>query len=301
MRSATLSRLWLGGVLMLVFSATALAENAVTADVASVRAGPDESYPEVAQLDADSPIQVMGCLDDWSWCDVTFGDNRGWLYAPDISYEYEGGYVPFYTYAPAFGLPVITFSLDAYWGSHYRDRPWYGRRDEWVHRSIHHQRPPGPAPSHAPPPREIVRAERPHSGARPGEPSLHLSQAEPGHSDDDRARGGRAPDVERAPERRASPELRPQERSTLQQERTTPQEHAMPQERAPQGRAEPPHAERAVPSAGERAKAPEHIAPQREEQRSHSAERSPVQRGEAHGAGPRAEPAPHRDENDHRG
>ena len=102
MRAATPLRLGLGGVLML-FSLAALAENAVTTDVASVRAGPDSSYPEVAQLDADTPIQVMGCLDDWSWCDVSFDEYRGWLYAPDITYEYEGGYVPFYSYAPIFG------------------------------------------------------------------------------------------------------------------------------------------------------------------------------------------------------
>ena len=88
------------GAILFSISCAAMAENAVTTETASVRAGPDDSYPEVAQLDADSPIQVMGCLDDWSWCDVTFEGNRGWMYSPDITYEYEGGYVPFYTYAP---------------------------------------------------------------------------------------------------------------------------------------------------------------------------------------------------------
>src|ERR1700681_66087 len=113
------------GVYLLALSAVAAAENAVTTHPADVYAGPDDSYPMVAQLDADAPVQVMGCLDDWSWCDVTFGDNRGWLYSPDITYAYQGGYVPLYSYAPGLGIPVVAFSLDGYWGSHYHNRPWY--------------------------------------------------------------------------------------------------------------------------------------------------------------------------------
>ncbi len=92
----------------------------------------------MAELDANTPIQVMGCLDDWSWCDVAFGDNRGWLYSPDITYAYQGGYVPLYSYAPGLGIPIEGFSLDVYWGSHYHNRPWYGQREEWAHRTIHH-------------------------------------------------------------------------------------------------------------------------------------------------------------------
>ncbi len=291
MRGAVLARLWLGGVLML-FSVAAMAENAVTTDVASVRAGPDDSYPEVAQLDPDSPIQVMGCLDDWSWCDVAFGEDRGWLYAPDISYEYEGGYVPFYAYAPAFGLPIVTFSLDTYWGGHYRNRPWYGQRDEWIHRTIHHQRPSGPAPSHAPPPREVVRAERPQGRSRSGEPALRLSEAERNRTNEDRTAPGRAPDVGRSPERRSSPETRPQERSLPPAEHTAPP----PQEEQRQR----PERE---PRAAERS------APQREQEHSRPAERPAGpqreaphgQREEQHGAPARPEAAPRKDEGDHRG
>lgn len=291
MRGTPFPRLWVGGVLML-FSVTAMAENAVTTDVASVRAGPDDSYPEVAQLDPDSAIQVMGCLDDWSWCDVAFGEDRGWLYAPDISYQYEGGYVPFYTYAPSFGLPVLSFSVDSYWGSHYRGRPWYAQRDEWVHRTVHHQRPSGPAPSHAPPPREVVRAEKPHGGSRPGESPLHLSRAEPGHRNEDRSAAGRAPDVGHAPERRGSPEARPQERAAPPpREEHAPashEQHAPPSEHAP-----------AQPSARE-SKPTDRAGSQREEH-SHTAEHAPQsQHAEPHGSS-KPESPPHKDENDHRG
>jgi uncharacterized protein YraI len=166
------------GAILFSISLGAMAENAVTTEPASVRAGPDDSYPEVAQLDADSPIQVMGCLDDWSWCDVTFDGNRGWMYSPAITYEYDGGYVPFYTYAPAFSIPVVTFTVDAYWGRYYHDRPWFRDRDQWSHRVVQHRPPPGPPPHRGPPPREVVSRDRPHGGP-PGDHSIRMGNAAP--------------------------------------------------------------------------------------------------------------------------
>jgi uncharacterized protein YraI len=251
MKASSCLRHLLGGA-VLMLSVAALAENAVTTDTASVRAGPDSSYPEVAQLDADAPIQVMGCLNDWSWCDVTFEGNRGWLYSPDITYEYQGGYVPLYGYAPALGVPVVAFSVDTYWGSYYRDRPWYGQRDQWVHRTINHQRPPGPAPSNRLPPREVVRADRPRAGSQPAQP-LRLGSAAPAPRDVETHDGAVGHDSR-------APETHPQERSPPQ-----PQ-HSAPPQRA-EGNARPP--ERADASSREehRPAAPKSEAPPPKEER----------------------------------
>ncbi len=287
MRAMTSPRLWLGGALML-FSISALADNAVTTDVVSVRAGPDSSYPEVAQLDADTPIQVMGCLDDWSWCDVGFADNRGWLYAPDITYQYEGGYVPFYTYAPAFGLPVVAFSIDTYWGQHYHDRPWFAQRDEWVHRSISHQRPAGPPPRREPPPHEVVRTERPHGGGPHSGESVRLSKGPTPHPEQER---GGSP---RPPEHVAPPP--PSERNTPPADHAVPPSHPERTARPPEHAAPPPPAER-------NSRPPEH-APQEQE---HAPPRNAPHRPESE---PRkSEPAPQKpeapprkqDDNDRRG
>lgn len=171
------SRLWLGAVL-LAFSVAAAAQNAITTESADLYAGPDDSYPVVAQLDSNTSLQVMGCLDDWSWCDVDVGGARGWLFAPAITYRYEGGYVPLYAYAPSLGIAIEPFALDDYWGRHYHDRPWYRRRDEWVHRTVPHRRPSGPPPSVGPPPRPDHN-DRPREAARPDEQSLRLGRAEP--------------------------------------------------------------------------------------------------------------------------
>jgi uncharacterized protein YraI len=232
MRARLFVRLVLGGALF-TCSAVALADNAVTTDPASLRAGPDDSYPEVAAIDAGAPIQVMGCLDDWSWCDVAFDGSRGWLYSPDISYEYQGGYVPFYSYAPALGIAVVPFSIDVYWGHYYHDRPWYGQRVQWEHRSINHRIPPGPRPSHSPPPHEVVRADRPHPG---GGSSVRLGSAESPRPEADRPGTAghvdqRPPDAH-PPQHAAPPPPKPNMRPAEHPDTPRPDEHRAPAERA---------------------------------------------------------------------
>jgi uncharacterized protein YraI len=133
---------------LLAIPFAASAQEAYTTRTVNVRAGPDTGYPVVSALGAGAPVQVYGCLDDWSWCDVGFGYDRGWVYAPYLNYVYQGRRVPFYTYAPTFGIPIIAFSVGPYWDRYYHGRPWYGRRDYWVQRSPVHVRPAGPPPRH---------------------------------------------------------------------------------------------------------------------------------------------------------
>jgi uncharacterized protein YraI len=157
----------LAGTTLLAFSAIVHAQNAYTNRDANLRAGPDRSYPLVVRLGAGAPVNVMGCLDDWSWCDVASDDARGWVYSPSLSYVYQGERVPFYSYAPSFGLPVITFSLGTYWDQYYRGRPWFAQREQWEHRTIPHRRPSGPPPRDSHPPLHAQGpGPRPEAGAR---------------------------------------------------------------------------------------------------------------------------------------
>jgi uncharacterized protein YraI len=227
------------GVYLLALSAAAATQNAVTTHPVDLYAGPDDSYPMVAQLDADEPVQVMGCLNDWSWCDVAFEDNRGWLYAPDITYDYEGGYVPFYTYAPSFGVPVVQFTIGDYWDRYYHGRPWYGQREEWEHRELpDHRRPPEPPPSAGPPPRS-ARVDRPSHEGQPERP-LRLGRAEgsaePPHREAER-RGGardsggmRPPDPRSAEHERVGPAPRGENPGHVEPPRQ--EERALPPHRA---------------------------------------------------------------------
>jgi uncharacterized protein YraI len=274
------SRFWFSASL-LVFSAAAAAQNAMTTDSADLYAGPDDSYPVVAQLDSNTPLQVMGCLDDWSWCDVAVDDARGWLFAPVITYRYEGDYVPLYTYAPSLGIAIVPFSVDVYWDRYYRDRPWFSRREEWAHRTVHHRRPEGPPPSAGPPPR---RDDRSREAGRPDERPLHLGSAEPprreepprgGHNVRPEERNGRpepnprpelnaGPEPNARPQPNARPEPRPEPRPGPR-----PEQHSAPPAPAPAS----PHEDRspgpgraAPPPHEERSRAPE---PRREDEHPH--------------------------------
>lgn len=106
---------------------------AYTSEPVDLFAGPSDAYPVVSELGPNVPVTVMGCVSDYSWCDVALPGLRGWIYAGYLSYPYQGAYVPLTGYGAAIGLPIVAFSVGAYWGSFYRDRPWYGDRERWAH------------------------------------------------------------------------------------------------------------------------------------------------------------------------
>ena len=113
----------------------ASAEQAFTAVSVEVFAGPSSEYPPIAQLPPNTQVTVAGCLSDWSWCDVGFANDRGWIYAGDLVVPYQGSRVVIIDYGPRIHFfPVITFSLVTYWDRYYHSRPFYAQRQEWVSR-----------------------------------------------------------------------------------------------------------------------------------------------------------------------
>lgn len=240
----------LTGTLLLAGSALVHAQNAYTSRPANVRAGPDRSYPLVAQLAPGTPVDIDGCLDDWSWCDVGFDDTHGWVYSPSLAYDYQGSRVPFYTYAPSFGLPIITFSLGSYWDRYYRGRPWFAQRRDWDRRHIPHRRPPGPPPRSSPPPRG-AGGFRPQPGGagptfRPRGDTRVPERREPARA---------AP--ERAPPERTVPQREPRENGNFARPNTgrqitpRPGRQITPPRQAPQRGASPGRdAQRGEPGRG---------------------------------------------------
>jgi uncharacterized protein YraI len=174
----------------------AKAADAYTSTSVSMRAGPSTDYPRVLVLNAGVPVTVYGCLQDYSWCDTSFRDARGWVAGSYLTYPYQGNRVAIPAFGAQLGLAVLNFSLNDYWGSYYRNRPWYGRRDYWNR----HARPeyirPGfgrPPPRPNPPP-----AVRP---PRPKPPTTRPPRPNPGPGNDtkpprpkpDRPGGGNRP------------------------------------------------------------------------------------------------------------
>lgn len=143
---------------LVLLPAAASAQFAYTNRDVNLRAGPNREFPLVMWVPGGVQVYVNGCVDGWTWCDVTVGDERGWVYAEFLSYDYYGQPVTIVSGGALLGLPLITFSIGPYWDNYYRYRPWYGNRYYW------YNRPPTwwyrPAPP--PPPRPIVRPPPSH-------------------------------------------------------------------------------------------------------------------------------------------
>jgi uncharacterized protein YraI len=101
--------------------------NAVTTASVNLRAGPGTHYPIVTVLPDYADVAIHGCLADYSWCDISWSRERGWVSAHYLSVSYPGGPVivsPII--APRIGVTVVVFNQN-YWRRHYVGRPWYGR------------------------------------------------------------------------------------------------------------------------------------------------------------------------------
>lgn len=114
------------------------ADGYVTRSV-NLRAGPDTGYPTVARLRAGTIVDIEGCVDDWSWCDVSSRNYRGWVNGNYLQHEYQGHRVQIPRYGVQIGIPVISFVFGTYWDDHYRSRSWYHQRDRWSRVTPHYR------------------------------------------------------------------------------------------------------------------------------------------------------------------
>ena len=88
-------------------------------------------FPVVSDVRRGAIVGVHGCLDDWSWCDVTYRTDRGWIPADALHIGQHGqsGAV-----AANSDIEVTAFTFEPYWRSHYRGRRFYSQRQFWQNR-----------------------------------------------------------------------------------------------------------------------------------------------------------------------
>jgi uncharacterized protein YraI len=113
---------------------------AVTTQSVNVRTAPDRSFPTATWFLRGTTVTVVGCTEDWRWCDVIGGGDRGWVYTRYLAYTHDGNTASIMDGGPGLGLPVTPFSLATYWGEHYQGRLWAERQPYWQTRWEH--RPP---------------------------------------------------------------------------------------------------------------------------------------------------------------
>jgi uncharacterized protein YraI len=190
--------------------------NGVVTTYADLYAGPDPGYPTIAQLPPGTAVAIQGCTEGWGWCDVITVGLRGWVPATYVQYTYQSQPVYVADYGARIGIPIVAFSIGAYWGSYYSNRPFYRNRDYWYGRPYAPRpppRPPGwhpgarpPAPGYRPPPNGGHRPpphgdNRPPPGNRPppnggNRPPPNQGGRPPGQT---RPPGGTPPQGNRAP------------------------------------------------------------------------------------------------------
>ncbi|MGQ0672859.1 MAG: SH3 domain-containing protein [Hyphomicrobium sp.] len=121
----------LAGLTLLCASAAQAAPGYSTADV-NIRTGPDIDFPSAGVIPEGDSVQIKGCLDDESWCDVIWDGTRGWVYSEYLAVEQRGEYRPLPDVGlSTFRIPTITFVARTYWDRHYVSRPWYRDRARW--------------------------------------------------------------------------------------------------------------------------------------------------------------------------
>ena len=103
-----------------------------------ILSGPDDEYPTVRDLNSGTRLTVFGCLSDWSWCDVSYRYDRGWIAGEDLSISYQGRRSAI---TPYLGLGILSFAFGTYWDNHYRGRPFYSDRSRWQQSYTQHYRP----------------------------------------------------------------------------------------------------------------------------------------------------------------
>jgi uncharacterized protein YraI len=125
----------------------AQAATAYTVDRAEMRAGPDYDYPTVRVIGDNRRVDIYGCLSDWSFCDVGYRSDRGWVEGDALVVDYRSRRTRIVDAAPYIGIGVLSFSFGSYWDNYYRGRPFYNERGRWErHYNDHYRSNWGPRP-----------------------------------------------------------------------------------------------------------------------------------------------------------
>ncbi len=105
---------------------------------ARLYSGPLRDYPSVRTLRRGAVVSVLGCLRDWTWCDVTYRGTRGWIAGNALRVRRDGRRRGI---GANMGVGVTTFTFGSYWDDHYRGRSFYGQRQRWQSQSDNAYRP----------------------------------------------------------------------------------------------------------------------------------------------------------------
>ncbi len=104
-----ISKPLLAGAMLLAgtgFAAAAMV--ATTATDLTVYSGPGADYPSVGVATRGSSAALDGCLEGESWCRIDVNGLRGWVYAQELTVDYDGAPVIVQERRADLGVPVVS-------------------------------------------------------------------------------------------------------------------------------------------------------------------------------------------------
>jgi uncharacterized protein YraI len=76
----------------------------------NMRAGPGTNYAIVTVINHNDRLEVHGCLKDISWCDVNWGELRGWAAGEYIDVDESDGIKVLPNAGSEIGIPIVTYT-----------------------------------------------------------------------------------------------------------------------------------------------------------------------------------------------
>lgn len=82
---------------------------ATTATDLTVYSGPGTEYPSVGIATRGSSAVLDGCLDGENWCRIDVNGMRGWVFAQELTVDYNGAPVIVRERRADLGVPVVSY------------------------------------------------------------------------------------------------------------------------------------------------------------------------------------------------
>ncbi|KQV34630.1 MULTISPECIES: DUF1236 domain-containing protein [unclassified Rhizobium] len=98
-----------GGLLAFAAGAAQAEMLATTATDITVYSGPGAEYPAVGIATRGSAGSLDGCLDGENWCRIDVNGMRGWVYAEQLTVDYNGAPVVVQQHRSDLAVPVVSY------------------------------------------------------------------------------------------------------------------------------------------------------------------------------------------------
>lgn len=110
MRTTTFAAVLAGAMAL---PTAALAETATVVTDLNVRTGPGPTYDIVAVAPGNETVTIHGCNEAMSWCEVSFSNQTGWVFAEYLAYEVDEEPMMVPEAATRVEIPTTTYDSQA--------------------------------------------------------------------------------------------------------------------------------------------------------------------------------------------